>query len=871
MQGFEKESGKPKVRTGRHPLFRRLKPFLRSKLLAFVAVLLAPLAAVTADAADPFYLRLLRQGTDAFNRGDYQAAGRELRIACLGLLDEPQLLADGLTRLALAQAAAGDDTGFRETFQRLSEVEERFGGYSRADIPKDVRSAFEVLVVQAIPRSTLSENAAFARLVPTRQDSLAKVPPPQRRKELNRLIKAEPTEVMWRLMLADLELGEGKPSDAVAAADGALKLAPGNKEALNLRGLALAADKKWAQAVDSLKACGCASSDPKVAGAMLTSLVELKRWQDANDFARQLPPDVAKDRTVQQLTVSAAVGLTASMAAATPSPARAAPGAVKTGEKPPAGAAVAAGVVAAGPPATAARKPADKPTPAAAAAGAVAAGSAQASATNLAPKPSAPVGVLGFVAGGASQVSATKPTGKPTVGPSPQTLTPKPAERPATGVAAAAGAGSPSAPAQKPVTTKGVLSPTERADLDRVQELAKAGMLDEAFALARKVADARPDLVEPQFVAAEMAYRTTRRYEAVVYFRLADLELADGNPGNAFAAADAALKLAPGNRYALKLRGLAATADKQWAAAVEDLRSCGLANSDPKVAGALLTCLVELKRWQEANDFAVQLPADVAKDRTVQQLTMSAAVGLAGSRPGVAPTPTRVVFGGAKVGEKPAAVGAVAAGSAQASATNLAPKPSAPVGVLGFVAGGASQVSATKPTEKPTVGPFPQTPTPKPAERPATGVAAAVVSGSLGASVQKSPTKKGPLSAAEKADLDRAQELAKAGNLDGALALARWVADARSDLAEPQFLAAELAYRTMRWNEAVAYFRRGGDPGDGKPLLLFYQAVALYETGDRAGAAAPLKRCLPNIKHTPFVEGYARAILGETAPALQKP
>jgi hypothetical protein len=296
-----------------------------------------------------------------------------------------------------------------------------------------------------------------------------------------------------------------------------------------------------------------------------------------------------------------------------------------------------------------------------------------------------------------------------------------------------------------------------------------------------------------------------------------------------------------------------------------------LADSDPKVAGALLTCLVELKRWQEANDFAVQLPADVAKDRTVQQLTMSAAVGLAGSRPGVAPTPTRVVFGGAKVGEKPAAAGAVAAGSAQASATKPAPKPSVPVGVLGFVAGGASQVSATKPTEKPTVGPFPRTPTPKPAERPATGVAAAVVSGSLGASVQKSPTKKGPLSAAERADLDRAQELAKAGNLDGALALARWVADARSDLAEPQFLAAELAYRTMQWNEAVAYFRRGGDPGDGKPLLLFYQAVALYETGDRAGAAAPLKRCLPNIKHTPFVEGYARAILGETAPALQKP
>ena len=486
----------------------------------------ALLASVAAQAADPFYMRLLRQGTDAFNRRDYQTAASQLRIACFGLLDEPQLLADGLTRLALAQAAAGDETGFRETFQRLSEVEERFQGYSRADIPKDVRAAFEVLVLQAIPPATLSENAAFGRLVPSRQDNVAKLPPPQRRKELNRLIKAEPAEVKWRLMLADLELGEGKPGDAVAAADGALKLAPANKEALKLRGLALAADKKWSQAVENLRACGCASSDPKVAGAMLTSLVELKRWQEANDFARQLPPDVAKDRTLQQLTVSAAVGLTAAMAAATPTSARAAPGAVKTGEKPPAGAAVAAGVVAAGPPPTAKPKLADKPTPPAAAAGAVAGGSPQLSATKPAPKPSAPVGALGVVAGGVSQAPGTKPTEKPTVGPSPKAPTPKSAEKPASGIAAAAGSGSPGASAQKSPIRTGPLSAAERADLDRAQELAKAGNLDGAFALARKVADARPDLAEPQFLAAELAYRTTRWNEAVAYFRRA------GDPGD---------------------------------------------------------------------------------------------------------------------------------------------------------------------------------------------------------------------------------------------------------------------------------------------------------------------------------------------------
>ncbi len=464
-------------------------------------MLVTLLVSLAAHAADPFYMRLLRQGTDAYNRRDYQPAVRQLRVACFGLLDEPQLLADGLTRLALAQGAAGDETGFRQTFERLSEVEERFQGYSRADIPKDVRGAFEVLVVQAIPRATLSENAAFGRLVPSRQDNVAKLAPAQRRKELERLIKKEPREVRWRLMLADLELADGDAGSAFAAADGALKLTPGNREALKLRGLAAAADKKWAAAVEDLRSCGFANSDPKVAGALLSSLVELKRWQEANDFAVQLPSDVAKDRTVQQLTVSAALGLAPSRPVVAPTPTRVVPGGAKVGEKPATGAGAATGVVAGGPGQTPTPRPAAKPT--------------------------ASTGALGVVAGGAPPPSATKPSEKPTVAAgSPQVSTPKPAEKPATGIAAAARAGSPSAPTQKSPTKKGVLSPAERADLDRVQELARTGMLDDAFAVARKIADARPDLVEPQFVAAEMAYRTTRWNDAVVYFRRA------GDPGD---------------------------------------------------------------------------------------------------------------------------------------------------------------------------------------------------------------------------------------------------------------------------------------------------------------------------------------------------
>ncbi|MCU0294402.1 MAG: hypothetical protein MUF10_20840, partial [Thermoanaerobaculaceae bacterium] len=82
-------------------------------------------------AADSFYMGLLRRGSDAYNRRDYPEAVRLLRVACFGFLEEPELLADGLTRLALAQLEVGDEEAFRESFQRIQEIEARFGAYTK--------------------------------------------------------------------------------------------------------------------------------------------------------------------------------------------------------------------------------------------------------------------------------------------------------------------------------------------------------------------------------------------------------------------------------------------------------------------------------------------------------------------------------------------------------------------------------------------------------------------------------------------------------------------------------------------------------------------------------------------------------------------
>lgn len=115
-------------------------------------------------AADPFYMTLLRDGGHAYDRKDYPAAIRDLRLACFGMLDEPKLLADCLVRLALAQDRGGDIDGFRETFRRIVEVEERFGAYTQAGLPADLRAALEQRLATVIPAATLDTVPVFRGL-----------------------------------------------------------------------------------------------------------------------------------------------------------------------------------------------------------------------------------------------------------------------------------------------------------------------------------------------------------------------------------------------------------------------------------------------------------------------------------------------------------------------------------------------------------------------------------------------------------------------------------------------------------------------------------------------------------------------------------
>jgi len=401
-------------------LFRSVLAGLGLSVLgAFGVVALA--ARPAAAAIDPFYLSLYSDGVQSYDRGDYPTAARWLQLACFGLLDEPKSLGGCLARLAAAQGQSGDGDGFRESFRRLTEVEAGFSGYTQADLPVAVRSAFEAQAAARVPEELLVASPAFARL--RSQKDAAKVealPPKARREELQKRLAADPKNPTWRILLGRLEVTEGKPALALAAAQGALALAPGEPRAICLRGLAQARLGACAEALADLSGCAETIQFATPAAARLGCLVDRKSWAEARAFVAGLPQALLDDRDLSRLVRQ----LPQDDGAAPPSA-----------------------------PSTAASPPAAKPQ---------------------SPEPPPPV-----------------PPGRPA------TLEPTAKERENFG------------------KVRGFLGPeAPNRELKRARELVKP------------IADAHPDWRDAQLLMAEAAYRNSRWAEAASYFRRA------GDPGD---------------------------------------------------------------------------------------------------------------------------------------------------------------------------------------------------------------------------------------------------------------------------------------------------------------------------------------------------
>lgn len=252
------------------------------------------LGCASAYAADPFYEQLLRKGREALDRGDAAQAARRLRLACFGMLEEPPLLAECLVYLGVAQSALGDAEAFRESFLRIVEVEERFGALQRAALPPEVRGRYDQAAKALIPETTLRAHTAFAHLVPSLEQKLAHLSARERRLALERLVAQEGKNIKAHLLLAELEFSEKRFDRAIELAGGVLEQDQDNREALRLRGLALAAAKRWDKAAADLGRCACAVDDPMVAEALVEALGQLQRFSELLGFLKNLPQETQK-------------------------------------------------------------------------------------------------------------------------------------------------------------------------------------------------------------------------------------------------------------------------------------------------------------------------------------------------------------------------------------------------------------------------------------------------------------------------------------------------------------------------------------------------------------------------------------------------
>jgi len=220
-----------------------------------LGVLLTFLPAVL-PAADPFYDRLLEDGTRALERKDYTSASYSLRLACFGLLDEVGRLASCLSHLAVAQAETGDDKAFLKTFDRILEIERRFGALSRLDLDPEVRTILDLHLYRKVPYETLKDLPQFANVARQQlEQNVVGLPIDERRQRLEKLLQLEPDSLSWRILMAEVDLESKNFAAAAAGADRVLSRDVELLKAICIRGQSRAALDNCAGALIDLYTC----------------------------------------------------------------------------------------------------------------------------------------------------------------------------------------------------------------------------------------------------------------------------------------------------------------------------------------------------------------------------------------------------------------------------------------------------------------------------------------------------------------------------------------------------------------------------------------------------------------------------------------
>lgn len=251
--------------------------------------LLALLGADVLAAADPFYLARLRDGEVALARADARGAAKELRLACFGLMDEPDQLGRCLTNLALAEARSGETEALERTFERLVEAESLVGAWRLADLEPATRTTFAVEIGRALPEPLLEDSAIFGDLLAVRRRAeLAGLSARALEKALRERIERQPGVAFWSVELARFELNDRRPAEAVAILDALLARGTSSPEIVCLRGRAVFALGRWQEAAAAL--LGCQGDDASL--DRVEALMEGGHEGEARQLFESLVPEV---------------------------------------------------------------------------------------------------------------------------------------------------------------------------------------------------------------------------------------------------------------------------------------------------------------------------------------------------------------------------------------------------------------------------------------------------------------------------------------------------------------------------------------------------------------------------------------------------
>jgi tetratricopeptide (TPR) repeat protein len=295
---------------------RELGP-LRRRLIAASLLAMVVAAGVPLSAADPFYSEQLRRGERALASGDFAAASHAFRIAAFGLLEEPALLTQTLVRLGLAQAAAGQSDDFRSTFERIVEIDERFGSY-RSLADQAVKESFEEDAMRLVAPERLRSSRAFAplaqRLELERQATLS---PRETRQQLERRLEAEPGSAEAVVGLARFELEEGRQRAARRLVARALEIDPLHPEA-NCLAFELGTERgDCAQILAAFPRCPAVRASPPASASALRCLTQEGLWAEAAALLDALPPDLRQNEPFVSLAQTLAEHSRASLEGAT--------------------------------------------------------------------------------------------------------------------------------------------------------------------------------------------------------------------------------------------------------------------------------------------------------------------------------------------------------------------------------------------------------------------------------------------------------------------------------------------------------------------------------------------------------------------------